>query len=300
MGLSIISIILYHAYLFAGKYYGIELTPLKIFFSKGYIGVDVFFFLSSYGLCHSLNGGGKIKFYKRRILRILPTYIAYLVLYFLTFTRIGVVDGIKSSIFQISGLSSVRLLNQGMEWYIPALMILYISFPYLFQVSKYIVDRFGQKIELIGIASLCVMTYVFNVVFVSEFAYRIPIMVLGVLTYLHLERKQSSQLMLLYATTATLGLFFSCELLCYSLIIPLVLYSLDKINVTYPCNSFLQFCGRHSLELYLAQGLMLKNLMKTGWIDSLYLALIIAVIGIVIIGYLFHLVSKITEISIRR
>lgn len=292
MGLSIISIILYHVYLFTDKYYGIELTPLKILFSKGYIGVDVFLFLSAYGLCHSLNGGGITRFYLRRFQRIIPTYICYLAILFSIFCPQNLIEIFESSVLQVTGLSSIRILNKSLEWYIPALMLLYLSFPFLYKFVKYVVCKYGFKVEQIIFAALCMATYGLNAIFVTEFAYRIPIMILGILTYIHLQQNEKERLNMLYVSSAAMGLYFSCNLLSYSLIMPLVLLCLNKISVQFPMNSFLQLCGKHSLELYLSQSLMLKHLMQAGMIDSLPLTLTIGFIGIPIIAMLLYLLQN--------
>lgn len=71
MGFAMLWIMIYHI--------GIDVTFLNPITRSGYLGVDIFIFLSAYGLYHGFKKYSSIKiFYKKRILRILPTY--YLVL----------------------------------------------------------------------------------------------------------------------------------------------------------------------------------------------------------------------------
>lgn len=56
MGIAILWIIGYHFYLTQEEFINnfAPLQILKFLFGKGFVGVDVFFLLSSFGLCHSL------------------------------------------------------------------------------------------------------------------------------------------------------------------------------------------------------------------------------------------------------
>ena len=70
-GISIIAILLYHAYVW--------ITPqdnnlLKLF-TYGYAGVDIFMFLSGWGLCFSYSKNRISSFYFRRFIRIFPLTI---------------------------------------------------------------------------------------------------------------------------------------------------------------------------------------------------------------------------------
>lgn len=82
MGIAILWIIGYHFYLTQEEFINnfVPLQILKFLFGKGFVGVDVFFLLSSFGLCHSLENNKLMVFYKRRFWRIVPLYIVFLVL----------------------------------------------------------------------------------------------------------------------------------------------------------------------------------------------------------------------------
>lgn len=65
MGISILWIICYHFYLVTQSFFDENLYFLKLLFRNGYVGVDVFFILSSYGLCCSLERSSIRKYYKK-------------------------------------------------------------------------------------------------------------------------------------------------------------------------------------------------------------------------------------------
>ena len=67
MGVAMIMVIVYH--LFCWVY-----NPIGIF-NIGYIGVDVFLFLSGLGLSYSYEKNSIVHFYKNRIKRIYPIYL---------------------------------------------------------------------------------------------------------------------------------------------------------------------------------------------------------------------------------
>jgi peptidoglycan/LPS O-acetylase OafA/YrhL len=67
MGVAIFWIFFYHT--------GVDIPILHGLFSVGWIGVEIFFFVSGFGLCASLQKNPSTgSFYKRRLVRILPTW----------------------------------------------------------------------------------------------------------------------------------------------------------------------------------------------------------------------------------
>lgn len=268
---------------------------MKILFSKGYVGVDVFLLLSSYGLCHSLRMGGHFTFYIKRFKRLFPMYVFYLLIYFYFFEKnISDIDFIKKSCCQITGLSSFKAIETNMEWFTPAIIAVYIGFPLLFNTIKKYITKFSLKTELIVFTILCLATYGINSVIISNLAYRIPIVVIGILTFFHIKNNENESLFILYLSCAILGILISCELLCYSLILPIILYCINKIDFKYPLTNMLKWCGVHSFELYLAQSIMIKHLMQSGIINSWWVAIIIGIIGIPILAMFFYYAHSIT------
>lgn len=73
MALAIIFVVIYHFKCWIGGF------PwyIGIIIKYGYIGVDIFFFLSGFGLTYSFQKNNIKTFYKNRLKKILPCYILY-------------------------------------------------------------------------------------------------------------------------------------------------------------------------------------------------------------------------------
>lgn len=95
-------------------------------------GVDLFFFLSGYGLCQSYMNNPK-GFYRRRIIRIFPTYLL-IILPYMCFLIIRHTP-ISTVIWEFSLIS---YYTDGVltEWYIASILLLYLLFPVLFKLIQ--------------------------------------------------------------------------------------------------------------------------------------------------------------------
>lgn len=128
MGVAILLVLWYH--IFTGT--GSSIIPGLS--SIGYFGVDIFLFLSGIGLCY---GYGKYKsvvqFYKRRVLRIYPTYLTAIIIGALLTTSFSIVDIIIKSVcvgyfLPVYGMSSF-------DWYVPTIILFYLIFPILYRLN---------------------------------------------------------------------------------------------------------------------------------------------------------------------
>lgn len=139
MGLALIWIYLFHA-----KRFGVSIID-KIN-DYGWIGVEVFIFLSAIGLACSLEKNSITQYFKNRFKRIIPTWIVVLILIHI----IGVVgnhfipglpfhypSGLKQSILWYTGLgfwlSPIigNSPNNCYEWYVPTILVFYLIAPLL-------------------------------------------------------------------------------------------------------------------------------------------------------------------------
>ena len=141
MGIAMIFVLIYHAFCWSYNPIG----PFNI----GYCGVDVFLFLSGFGLCLSYEKNTLGQFYKHRFFRIFPLYaisvcIAYIICWkqwsFLIF-----LENLTSLGFYID-----RGVNR-FDWYINALITLYLLFPIFYFISKL------KYISLIIITSVVIL-----------------------------------------------------------------------------------------------------------------------------------------------
>lgn len=125
MGIGIIMVVFYH--------YNTGLWFQKLFY-PGFLGVDVFLFISGYGLCRSLKNNDIFTFYKRRITRILPMFFLLAIvkcsLYVLNGGYLSLSDWVLS-------LTTVGYWVNGgifVDWYLCGLFALYLFFPVLFRL----------------------------------------------------------------------------------------------------------------------------------------------------------------------
>lgn len=76
MGISILWVMFFHSTI------SVNNTILRLIKDIGYGGVDIFLMLSGLGLYYAYKKNNNIlEFYKRRVLRILPTYLPVVVVY---------------------------------------------------------------------------------------------------------------------------------------------------------------------------------------------------------------------------
>lgn len=184
MGFSILWIYFYH-------YQGLQLGGIigriiDAFLSIGWIGVDIFLFLSAIGCCFSLNKApNTIQFYKRRVFRIVPTWWFFLTL-FLVIANIRRTDCPESISDLILYFSGIGWWVNGLfevprqvyyEWYVPTLLLFYVTMPLLYKRSS------RTLMYLFLVASFLSLALSYFDIFPSIYwSYqRIPIFILGVL-----------------------------------------------------------------------------------------------------------------------
>lgn len=136
MGACIVVIMLFHNDF---RVFGSYAWPVRCY---GHWGVDVFLFISGFGLYHSLNrahGAGLVQFYKRRLVRIMPAAVlAGCVLY---------ACGVAGKL----GLFGLNL------WYMRTLLLLYLLAPltyHLFSVRSPILVLLGHFV--LGMAGVLI------------------------------------------------------------------------------------------------------------------------------------------------
>lgn len=126
MGFSILIIVFYHFFGIGGSSF-IDIAFRKLF-SQGYVGVDFFMFSSGLGLVYSISKTENLKdYFIKRWVRIFPFFT------FITLIECFVIRG------ESLGLSLLRSTTIGyyigvsyIDWFVPALVGLYIVFPLLY------------------------------------------------------------------------------------------------------------------------------------------------------------------------
>lgn len=179
-GIATLLVILVHA-----KPYNWEAFPSALYkiCEQGSIGVDIFLFLSGMGLFYAMKKCDSVKaFYKRRILRIIPSYfliggILYAVLVWRTSLTL-------SDYFL--HMSTLYLWVEGISvtWYVSFILVLYLVYPLLYRVLEGQETRVSAKAMLLLTLLLAFLGCIFIFLSESYLTYeqvwaRIPIFVLG-------------------------------------------------------------------------------------------------------------------------
>lgn len=269
MGIAILLITFHHFAIYGAG-------SLFSFFRKGNIGVDIFFFLSAYGCCFSYDHNSIKSFYLRRIKRLFPVYLLFLIIYILFF-RLD--DGLEKNVVlilaQISGLS-IFGFEEAIAWYIPSTILLYITFPLLFFFFRFIKQSFCLQVTYLIVSML--IAHKLPIIMNTALAMRVPIIGLGFLSYFN--RDNSNHLSILLIISIAIG-YFIPNLYVESVVVPMLIFVLGKSDICFS-NSLLSFFGRHSLEIYLAQyiaiGTLLANRGYNFLSENLYIQLLCAIV----------------------
>lgn len=184
MGIAILWVVLYH--------FGFHTPGLSHLVRFSYAGVDIFMFLSGFGLFYSLNKNGDLRaYYKKRVIRIFPTYF---------------IVGIALSLFcypnekfgdYLWRCSTLGFWTNGVyyEWFIPSIITLYLLFPLIFSLLKH--NRIKIYRLIIALSIIVAIGAVFNYMIIDNWhfllLYRVPIFLYGALTAFYLINGYSIQ-----------------------------------------------------------------------------------------------------------
>ena len=290
MAFAIIWITVFHYALYGNL---LRFPVISFFFAKGYLGVDIFFFLSAYGLSYSYKSHTLKDFYLRRLRRLYPMYLVFLILLLVFFRHHYQWSIGKILLFQISGLSSFT--NTDIEWFIPALTLVYLFFPLIFKgLEKVYKWGIWPSFALVFLLSMSV--FVLRGRISGHFLPRFSIIAIGVLTYFALNNDNKKYLLSIYAFGFVLGLALlgiaNINTLCYSLFIPLILFALSQISIIIPNCNLIEFIGEHTLELYLAQSLAFNQYMLYSSDQPFKVTTIVSLVITIVSFLVFYLSQK--------
>lgn len=173
-GIAILWVVFFHAQLgLNGFLYEIQ----KI----GYGGVDLFFFLSGYGLYHSLSKGTK-GYLARRARRILPAYLPFCLVWLavmIPLSNLSFGQSVKTvlgNVFMVGYFFDAPLM---INWYVSALAVSLLLAPALYACLK------PGRLYWLRAAVLLAGMYLFGLLFVGNVKYmavsRLPVFALGMI-----------------------------------------------------------------------------------------------------------------------
>ena len=240
-----------------------QIKPLGFIAQYGFAGVDIFMLVSGLGLFYSLHSNHNIfQFYKKRLLRIFPTY--YLLGIFASILLFH--DNIIDYLYRYS---TVGFWIGGLywEWYIPSIIMLYLLSP----LFKYILDNK----YLIFLFCLCLSILIITYYILSQgnilgllhffFLYRIPAFILGMVCAYWIKNNISTKYyyaFLLAGIPFFIWLFpqhhqlYNFKYFSLLFLLPLFIIAFILFSKHIKClNPIIKMIGNASLEIYLIQSM---------------------------------------------
>ncbi len=180
MSFAILWVVFFHSYM------EFSCPVLQLFRKLGNGGVDIFLLLSGIGIYNSLNKDFNLsRFYKKRLLRLLPSYYLVIIAFFVlqvlsmsTDTRsiIELIKGFFGNVFFIGNLAGCK---HQFNWYIQAIMWYYLLSPILFLLVKKINGNKLKMLLVFVLVALMQIPFFYNDGAFVKFFARFPIYLIG-------------------------------------------------------------------------------------------------------------------------
>ena len=250
MGIAMIAVIAYHGYCW------IRPTAALNVFKWGFIGVDMFLLVSAFGLCYSWQKHSISKFYGNRVRRIFPLYAFKQVAYALLGLICGSLTFLGALKKFVLGSTTLFYYYPGCnhdDWFIPALIVLYLAFPFLYKMVDVIKAR--------GVMALTI-GFLFAAYYVSPrigwyydcLMSRIPAFLLGILIYRAVEKREEFtawDILLWFGVFVASVSFSTSRFFVATMVCPIVMLvaalalSIPRVQLIF------EFFGLRSFELFL-------------------------------------------------
>lgn len=247
-----------HTFYYNQYTYGIVLDSI---IQIGDCGVDIFMFLSGYGLFFSYNKNPNLyNFYRKRIWRIIPIITILLI----TFSIIEIILG--NSITKYLTLSYWFYQIYSNYWFIGAILIFYAIFPIIYNST---IKRPKSTLLLsliIGLSGITIIKIENTGIYDQLVVYfaRLPIFVLGCILGYKSKWLEKSRIFLGLFLIGIPILFIlpkDYQRLCYCITTVGIILIISKISDILPKNvtNILKILGKASLEFYLIHIFILSN-----------------------------------------
>lgn len=292
MGIAMISVILYHMYCWPGENRHLSL------FRYGYIGVDIFLFLSGFGLCFSIEKNSKKQFYLNRFRRIIPLYWLQIMIGLVIVVVFG---GGNFPIERLPSLVGLPVIEKGLplsNWYVSAIILFYLLFPWLYKVVR--------KHPLTTLISTNITVLLLLIVFPQMPWYydcivsRLSVFEIGIICY-HNDVCVIKRTFIISAFTWCLSISYDISMfLTTSTFCPMLMlcfYAMHSI-ITAPhakINAILQYIGRYSYEIFISNGSVAATLLylfRIGYMRHLWEIVSSYIILSFIYGYIWIKISE--------
>lgn len=258
-----------------------QIAPLGFVAQYGFAGVDIFLFVSGFGIFFSLDNNNNIGlFYKKRFFRIFPTYYIIGAITNILLTH----DNILTFLFRYSTFG-FWIGKEYAEWFIPSIVILYLFAPLI----KKLIDKKGFIIIMIIILGSFLTAFFFtDKEYLLDRAhffliYRIPAFVFGMICAYWIKNDKSFKYFIYVMLTGIPFFIYFYpshhqiyNFKYYSLAFLLPLFVTIFILLSKHLKLFsplLREMGKASLEIYLFQGIIFSAkinsviIIPSNWMD---------------------------------
>lgn len=286
-----------------------QIKPLGFIAQYGFAGVEIFMLVSGFGLYFSMEKDSHLShFYKKRLLRIFPTYyilgiFASLLLYH---------DDILTYLFRYTTIGFWTGSDYS-EWYIPSIIFLYLLAPFI--------KRLYDKQLFLIISLLCCICFLTTYFLVANdyitkgephffLLYRIPAFLFGMACAYWIKNSiaENFYYYIFIAGIPFFILLFPCHHEIYNFkyfslifLLPLFIICFTSISkVITPINPLISLIGKASLEIYIIQGMFFHAILtKIIIIPAEYHDMISILLIIIssILGITFHWLIEKTGIT---
>lgn len=262
MGLAMIAVILYH---WCWACNGASQAPFLELFREFFFGVDIFMFLSGFGLCYAYQKYDLKQFWQRRAVRIYPMY-AFLVLadYLTRVLPSSRHLSIWDWVCQFSTLQCYGVGGHFFDWFLSAILVLYAFFPLIYKKTAPWVPLF------LLVAAWCFLNNIHVSWQKDCIISRLPIFTLGVLAHHVIKGRFSSRSFVTVCAFFVAGMLIPqtwlhrSEYLEACLRTPLLIligvgiaWLLNRNALTAWLTKAVAYIGKHSLLVFAANDLAL-------------------------------------------
>lgn len=244
------------------------------------IGVDIFLLCSGIGCCYSLSSNHSVAgFYKKRALRVLLPYGCIIGIWIIIAVLIK--EGTLGELLHKYSLHSFFSTGNTLEWYVPALLALYIVSPFLYYVLQKHSKSYVSMIVAVVVITIVLSLRPYKTIRVINafFISRIPIFMLGMYigknyllgTYLSpvANHSRTFKLMefLILLVIFLLNYMFNpvnYEVVSHLIFIPISFLICCNLNIILPtcCEKICSYLGQYTLEIYLIHDKVFSLVLK--------------------------------------
>ena len=305
MGLAALLIVLFHLFP-ASRSNDVLSSVVRYIVMTGYIGVDIFFFMTGY-MAHFSNTDNYFQYIKRKFLNIYPIFIFSCVL----FVIMGKLS-IKKALFTVLGVDLFLSGGGSFLWFIPAIMIFYLLVPFY----KKLIKKLGSaQTFVISVIVWAALVFALEKILanhsVNIFLCRIPIILLGTMLAVCEGKWKQTYKLIAGVFLVVIGVFLTWKFgymikadffvsdIFYVIVIPNIIGIILLADVIFGRVKTYVFegLGKISLELYCLQmvfgSLIFGKVIK--YVSNSKLAFLVVFILLIVLSGLMHTEKKIIK-----